>query len=325
MVVAAIAANARVLAVAPDAHRYAKLLLNVGAKQSGLLLMPALAEERTGLERRLHMLAKGIVRNRWKAAGLLALGAVLTVIACESRLPNEPQQPTPRGATSQQSLERKREGTAPQEPDAAALIQKYYPPLLREAGIGGVVGVEATVRTSGAVDNYRIVKSSGHDALDQAALRVVKEMKLMPYRVPVGQQPKDEVRSVYLYFNPKPSETRAPDATVLPPMKDITDEPVFTPYTEQPELQNRSEVGQSLVRNYPPTLRDAGIGGRSMVWLLLDERGQVINVKLKEGSGHEAIDAAAMRVAREMRFTPARNRGAAVKVWIVLPIVFKTN
>jgi TonB family protein len=182
------------------------------------------------------------------------------------------------------------------------------------------------VRASGVVDGYKIVRSSGHDALDQAALRVVKDMRLLPYRVPAGQHPQDQVRVVYLRFDPKPAGTRAPDTAVVRPlMKDMSDEPVFTPYTQSPEIRNRVEVGESLTRNYPPVLRDAGIGGTSLVWLLIDETGQVINVKVKESSGHEAIDSAAVRVAREIRFSPARNRGAVVKVWIVLPIVFKTN
>ncbi|HEY0809313.1 MAG TPA: TonB family protein, partial [Longimicrobiales bacterium] len=239
---------------------------------------------------------------------------------------SEPQQPMPRNATSERSMERKREGTPPPRPEAGALIEKYYPPLLREAGIGGVVGVEVTVHTDGTADNYRIVKSSGHDALDQAALRVVKEMEMLPRRVPAGQQPKDEVRGVFLYFNAKKPAATVPDtAIVLPAMKDVDDEPQFTPYTEKPELQNRDEVGRLLVRNYPPLLRDAGVGGTALVWTLIDESGVVTNVKLKQTSGHDAIDVAAMKVAQELRFTPARNRGQLVKVWIQLPIVFKTQ
>src|SRR5688500_18819176 len=123
------------------------------------------------------MLAMRIIRNRWKAAALVVGGLVFTVMACESRLPSEPQQPTRRNTTDERSMERKQEGAPPPRPDLGALTEKYYPPLLREAGIGGIVGVEATVRTNGTVDSYRIVKSSGHDALDQAALRVVKEME----------------------------------------------------------------------------------------------------------------------------------------------------
>jgi periplasmic protein TonB len=101
--------------------------------------------------------------------------------------------------------------------------------------------------------------------------------------------------------------------------------PVFTPYTVKPELQNRDAVGRALVRNYPPLLRDAGIGGTTLVWILIDEQGQTVRAQVKEGSGHEALDQAALKVADIMKFSPALNRDQKVKVWIQLPIVFKTQ
>ncbi|MGQ0560564.1 MAG: energy transducer TonB [Gemmatimonadota bacterium] len=101
--------------------------------------------------------------------------------------------------------------------------------------------------------------------------------------------------------------------------------PVFTPYTVKPELKNREAVSRALVRNYPPLLRDAGIGGTVLTWLLIDETGNVVRTQVKEGSGHDALDQAALKVADIMRFTPALNRDQKVKVWIALPIVFRTQ
>jgi len=101
--------------------------------------------------------------------------------------------------------------------------------------------------------------------------------------------------------------------------------PVFTPYTVKPELLNRDAVSRALVRNYPPLLRDAGIGGTVLTWLLINEQGVVQRTQVKEGSGHEALDQAALKVADIMKFSPALNRDQKVKVWIALPIVFKTQ
>ena len=53
--------------------------------------------------------------------------------------------------------------------------------------------------------------------------------------------------------------------------ENIESAPVFTPYTVKPELKNRDAVGRALVRNYPPLLRDAGIGGTVLTWLLINE------------------------------------------------------
>ena len=101
--------------------------------------------------------------------------------------------------------------------------------------------------------------------------------------------------------------------------------PVFTPYTVKPDLKNRDAVMRALVRNYPPLLRDAGIGGTTLVWILVDEGGQSVKAQVKESSGHDALDQAAIKVADVMQFSPALNRDQKVKVWIQLPIVFKTQ
>jgi protein TonB len=115
------------------------------------------------------------------------------------------------------------------------------------------------------------------------------------------------------------------NANVKVTAENIEAAPTFTPYTVKPELVNREAVGRALVRNYPPLLRDAGIGGTVLTWLLIDEAGTVIKTQVKEGSGHEALDQAALKVADIMKFSPALNRDQKVKVWIQLPIVFKTQ
>jgi TonB family protein len=92
-----------------------------------------------------------------------------------------------------------------------------------------------------------------------------------------------------------------------------------------PALLNQEEVTRALVKSYPAMLRDAGIGGDVMVWLLIDESGRVVETEIKSSSGHAALDQAARNVAGVMRFSPARNRDQQVKVWVSLPIRFRTN
>jgi TonB family protein len=103
------------------------------------------------------------------------------------------------------------------------------------------------------------------------------------------------------------------------------DLPVFTPYTLPPALKNRDEVRRALVAEYPPALRDAGVGGTTFVWLHIDECGGVMGGQVKLSSGNGAIDAAALRVAARMRWTPGYNGEQAVDVWVALPIIFKTT
>ena len=107
--------------------------------------------------------------------------------------------------------------------------------------------------------------------------------------------------------------------------QDLSAGPSFTPYTVAPDLINRAEVGRALEREYPPLLRDAGIGGTAQVWFFIDEEGRVQDFRVNISSGHAQLDDAALKVADLMRFTPALNREARVPVWVSFPITFQVR
>lgn len=106
---------------------------------------------------------------------------------------------------------------------------------------------------------------------------------------------------------------------------DIAAAPTFTPYTVRPDIKNRLELQRALEREYPPLLRDAGIGGTVQVWFFIDEEGRVQRTEVNQSSGHKALDDAAIAVANIIEFTPALNRDKRVPVWISLPITFTTR
>jgi len=99
----------------------------------------------------------------------------------------------------------------------------------------------------------------------------------------------------------------------------------FSVLSTMPALLNAEEVRRALSASYPPILRDHGIGGRALVWVLLGENGRVVRAQLKESSGHAALDDAALKIAPTMRFSPAMNRDQIVKVWVAVPIVFSAR
>ena len=101
--------------------------------------------------------------------------------------------------------------------------------------------------------------------------------------------------------------------------------PTFTPYTVAPWLKNTQQVARALQREYPPALRSAGIGAQVLIWLFIDDTGKVQQTVLKTSSGFESLDAAAMRVALLMEFTPALNRDRNVPVWVAVPVDFKVS
>lgn len=125
-------------------------------------------------------------------------------------------------------------------------------------------------------------------------------------------------------FEDNPIENLPPPPTASA-NEDLSAAPRFTPFTVRPELRNRAEIARALERNYPPLLRDAGIGGETRVWFFIDENGRVQKTQINKSSGYEALDKAALTVAEQMQFSPALNRDKKVPVWVAIPIVFSAK
>ncbi len=121
------------------------------------------------------------------------------------------------------------------------------------------------------------------------------------------------------------NQTGVPGGTGASPDGDTDASHPFTVYTLAPRLRNGAEVSRALERNYPPLLRDSGIGGEVLLWLLVDEAGGVLKADLKQSSGHGAFDDAAMKIALTMKFSPAMNRDQKIKVWVAVPIRFSAR
>lgn len=106
---------------------------------------------------------------------------------------------------------------------------------------------------------------------------------------------------------------------------DISAAPTFTPFTVAPDILNRVEVIRAMEREYPPLLRDAGIGGTVQVFFFIDEEGVVQQFQVNVTSGHQALDDAALAVAGVYRFSPALNRDKRVPVWVSFGITFQVR
>lgn len=64
--------------------------------------------------------------------------------------------------------------------EVARALESHYPALLRDAGIGGRVLVSFFVISDGSIYERRLVESSGHPALDDAAMGVADVMRFAP-------------------------------------------------------------------------------------------------------------------------------------------------
>lgn len=116
----------------------------------------------------------------------------------------------------------------------------------------------------------------------------------------------------------------------LPPppvgQADLSENPVFVPRDVEPVFRNREEFGRLLAQQYPPMLRDAGIGGTVVLWVWVEANGAVGQTRVISSSTNEVLDSLAQQVMRESaRFSPALNRDQKVAVWIQMPVTFRTR
>jgi protein TonB len=108
---------------------------------------------------------------------------------------------------------------------------------------------------------------------------------------------------------------------VTPPDEGVYD---ISAVEVRPELSNRSEVGRALERNYPPLLRDAGVGGTVQLRFRVNEDGRVDPASIEVVStDNEQFADAAKKVVERMRFRPAKVNDRPVKVLVELPISFQ--
>ncbi len=76
--------------------------------------------------------------------------------------------------------------------------------------------------------------------------------------------------------------------------------------------------------NYPEMARRAGVQGRVTVTAIVDVNGNVESVELVKGIGM-GCDDEAMRVIKETKFKPGKQRGKPVRVYVTIPIRFNLN
>lgn len=98
---------------------------------------------------------------------------------------------------------------------------------------------------------------------------------------------------------------------------------VFMVVEEQPELIGGMSALNEEVE-YPDFARKAGIEGRVFVQFVVDENGNVTQPTVLR-SPHKLLSEEALRVVKEMKFKPGKQRGKSVKVKMSLPVTFKLN
>lgn len=104
-------------------------------------------------------------------------------------------------------------------------------------------------------------------------------------------------------------------------------ETIFEVVEEQPEPEGGMEafykfVGKEL--RYPAQANRMGVEGRVFVQFVVDEKGNVSEVKAVKGIG-AGCDEEAVRVIKLTKWKPGKQRGRAVKVRMIMPVMFKLS
>ncbi len=88
------------------------------------------------------------------------------------------------------------------------------------------------------------------------------------------------------------------------------------------EIESPSPLSASVPIQYPLALWDQGIEGTCLLKVRVTAMGAVDSIIVMESSGHAAFDSAAIRGARTLKFSPARQGGKRIEVWAHVPVHF---
>lgn len=109
-----------------------------------------------------------------------------------------------------------------------------------------------------------------------------------------------------------------------PPDEEEEEEPepeIFVVVEQMPELIGGLGEIQKKIK-YPEIARKAGVEGRVFIQFVVDEQGNVQDAAVTRGIG-AGCDEEALRVVKQAKFKPGKQRGKSVKVKMSLPITFK--
>ena len=116
------------------------------------------------------------------------------------------------------------------------------------------------------------------------------------------------------------TEVKAPEETEPQSKK------VYNSVEQMPEFPGGAAAMMRYLQEnikYPPEAAKNNIEGRVIVQFVIDETGQVGEVKVVRPVSEE-LDAEAVRVVKTFpKFEPGRQDGEAVSVWYTLPVMFK--
>ncbi|HNQ04068.1 MAG TPA: TonB family protein [Thiobacillaceae bacterium] len=114
---------------------------------------------------------------------------------------------------------------------------------------------------------------------------------------------------------PEPTPVPEPVRPVPQAAAPVAPPAVVPPRFDADYLDNPAPV-------YPPLSRRLGEQGQVLLRVYVNAEGGAAQVEIRESSGFERLDKAALNTVRRWRFVPARQGDRGVAAWVLVPISF---
>ena len=98
--------------------------------------------------------------------------------------------------------------------------------------------------------------------------------------------------------------------------------PLLVGCTGDQQIERPTPLFNEVPIEYPLSMWDQDIEGQTLLRVRVNDLGRVDDVEIMQSSGHPALDTAAVRGARSLRFEPARRNGKRIEVWAQVPVEF---
>lgn len=162
-----------------------------------------------------------------------------------------------------------------------------------------------------------------------AEKQLIRKSKLRPAprpeRVVAQAAPREEAVPESVASQPfiaqSPVENQAPRVPAPAPEVPIQLATVPEPRAREPDYVAR------YLHNPPPTYpwqaRRMGVEGRVVLHVEILQNGNTGRIEIRQSSGHDLLDQAAIRAVSGWRFDPARAAGTPITAWADVPISFR--
>ncbi len=142
---------------------------------------------------------------------------------------------------------------------------------------------------------------------------------------PPEEQPTPQVKQLIIAED---SEGEDDDVEIVETISETTldmTKETEAPVVEIPDKYTIAEVQPIPIKqvrpNYPESVKKLGIEGTVVLWAVIDKKGNVVKVEVKK-SVFPTLDEEAIKALKQWKFSPAKNNGKPVSVWVTIPFEF---